>query len=102
MKVRQTEDFANWLGKLRDAEGRKRIVARIVRIASTGNFGDFRSVGDGVSELRIASGPGYRVYYTLRGAEIVLLLCGGDKGSQDRDIAKAKDVAAALPRDGWT
>ena len=97
MKVRQTEDFATWLTKLRDAEGRKRIVARIVRVASTGNFGDFRSVGDGVSELRIHSGPGYRVYYTLRGADVVLLICGGDKGSQDRDIEKAKEMAAALP-----
>lgn len=96
MEVRQTEVFADWLRKLRDTNGKKRIVARIVRIASTGNFGDFRSIGGGVSELRITSGPGYRVYYTLRGAEVVLLLHGGDKGSQDRDIERAKEMAAAL------
>jgi putative addiction module killer protein len=96
IEVRQTPEFADWLSSLRDPIGRRQILSRIVRIQSTGNFGDFASVGGGVSELRIHTGPGYRVYYTMVGAEIVLLLCGGDKGSQDRDIAKAKEMVAGL------
>ena len=75
---------------------RRQINSRIARIASTGNFGDFASVGGGVSELRVHAGAGYRVYYTLRGEEVVILLCGGAKDSQDRDIKRAREMAADL------
>lgn len=77
---------------MRDATGRARVAVRIDRLVD-GNFGDHKSVGDGGSELRITFGPGYRVYYTTRGDVVVILLCGGDKGSQARDIAKAKEMA---------
>ena len=72
-----------------------RIVTRIDRVA-LGNFGDAKPVGDGVHELRMTFGPGYRVYFTRRGERIILLLCGGDKGSQARDVARAKLLAAEL------
>lgn len=72
------------------------ILRRIARIETTDEFGDHAGTGSGVSELRIHSGPGYRVYYTIRGEELVLLLCGGEKDSQTRDVAKAKDAAAQL------
>jgi putative addiction module killer protein len=81
---------------LRDPLGRRMILRRIARIETTDEFGDHAGTGSGVSELRIHSGPGYRVYYTIRGEELVLLLCGGEKDSQTRDIAKAKDAAAQL------
>jgi len=81
---------------LRDPLGRRSIVRRIARIVATDNFGDHAGVGEGVSELRIDTGPGYRVYYTVREGEIVLLLCAGDKDSQDRDMARAKQMAAEL------
>ena len=96
MDVRETREFADWLLGLRDGVGKRQIVSRIARIAATGSFGDFASVGGGVSELRIHGGPGYRVYYTLRGEEVVILLAGGDKGSQERDIRKAKEIAARV------
>jgi len=95
-QVIETGGFAKWLAKLRDKAGRRAIVSRIARIVATGNFGDHASVGGNVSELRIRGGPGYRVYYTLRTDEIVLLLCGGAKDSQARDIEKAKELAAQL------
>jgi putative addiction module killer protein len=90
--VRQTETFSTWLRNLRDAKARTKILVRIERLAD-GNPGDVTPVGEGVSELRIHYGPGYRVYYVNRGSEIVLLLCGGDKASQARDIASAKQLA---------
>jgi putative addiction module killer protein len=89
--IRQTMDFADWLRKLRDQNARARINARIRRL-SLGNPGDAKSVGEGVSELRIDYGPGYRVYFSKRGNEIVLLLCGGDKTTQTNDIIKAKSL----------
>jgi putative addiction module killer protein len=95
-EVVETEAFAKWVKALRDPLGRRGIVRRIARIASTDHFGDHSSVGDGVSELRIDVGPGYRVYYAIREERVVLLLCGGDKGSQDRDIRRAKEMAARL------
>lgn len=95
-RVVETGAFAKWLQALRDPVGRRSVVRRIARIESTDNFGDHASVGDGVSELRIDVGPGYRAYYTLRGEDVVLLLCGGDKDSQDRDIRRAKEMAAQL------
>ncbi len=96
MTVRETEEFSQWLHRLRDVIAKRQILRRLARIASTDHFGDFASVGDGVSELRIHVGPGYRVYYTLRGDEVVFLLCGGDKGDQVRDIARAKEMAAQI------
>ena len=90
--VRQTADFTEWLAGLRDGRARARVAERLRRLA-LGNPGDVRPVGDGVSELRIDYGPGYRVYIVRRGPEIVILLCGGDKSSQARDIARAKALA---------
>ena len=92
LELRQTATFTAWFAALRDDQARKRIAARLVRL-SAGLFGDAKSVGDGVSELRVDHGPGYRVYFTRRGQTIVLLLCGGDKGSQQRDIESAKAMA---------
>ncbi|MBG14562.1 MAG: type II toxin-antitoxin system RelE/ParE family toxin [Alloalcanivorax venustensis] len=87
-----TQQFDDWMGRLKDAQGKSRIAARIRRI-SLGNMGDIKSVGGGVSELRIHTGPGYRVYLTLRGQEVVILLVGGDKSSQSKDIKSAKALA---------
>jgi putative addiction module killer protein len=84
----RTEAFDEWLRGLRDLKGRARIDMRIRRLAA-GNPGDVRPVGDGVSELRIDIGPGYRAYYATRGDELIVLLAGGDKSTQVRDIAKA-------------
>jgi putative addiction module killer protein len=95
IEVRQTERFASWLAGLRDREARLRIVARIERIAS-GLLGDSKPVGGVVSEARIAHGPGYRLYFVQRGATLIVLLCGGDKSSQTRDIALAKRMAGEL------
>jgi len=92
IKTRQTPEFANWFRSLRDMVGRGRIAKRIILLEG-GHFGDVKSVGDKVSELRIDQGPGYRLYFTWRGEALVLLLIGGDKGSQRRDIAKAKEIA---------
>lgn len=89
---------AAWLAGLRDVRGRAVIARRVARMAQ-GNLGDSRSVGDRVSELRIDHGPGYRAYYTRKGQAVVILLCGGDKGSQDRDIAAAKAMAAEMHDD---
>jgi len=94
-EIRRTDEFDKWLKKLRDGQAQFRILARITRL-SFGNPGDVKSVGEGVSEMRIPYGPGYRVYYTRRGDQIVILLIGGDKSSQDRDIARAKELAAGL------
>jgi putative addiction module killer protein len=95
IEVRRTSAFHGWFVQLRDVEAKARITARIRRL-SLGNFGDAKSVGNGVSELRIHHGPGYRLYFVRHGSEIVILLCGGDKSSQDRDIAHAKELAKEL------
>jgi putative addiction module killer protein len=95
IKVRQTETFRSWLDDLRDRRAAARIAARIDRL-KLGNPGDVKSVGGGVSELRIDYGPGYRLYFRRVGQEIVLLLCGGDKSTQDRDIERAKALATDL------
>jgi len=92
IEIRETETFSFWLRALRDSQARARIAARVRRLAF-GNPGDVRPVGEGVSEMRIHHGPGYRVYYVQRGAILVILLCGGDKSTQDRDIAAAKRLA---------
>lgn len=90
--VRQTENFSAWLKDLRDLRGKAKIMARIQRLED-GNPGDVAPVGDGVSEMRIHFGPGYRVYFVNRGGELIVLLCGGDKSSQGRDIEAAKKLA---------
>ena len=87
-----------WRAGLRDNVVKKRIGARIDRL-SFGNFGDLKAVGDGVSELRLDFGPGYRIYFVQRGDVLIILLCGGDKSSQVRDIAKAKLMAQELDGD---
>lgn len=95
IEVRQTTHFTAWFDDLRDERARARINVRIRRL-SLGNFGDVKAVGEGVGELRIDYGPGYRVYFLRRGAELVILLCGGDKGSQKRDIRDALQMAKEL------
>lgn len=92
IEVRQTAAFANWLKGLRDINAQTRIAVRIQRMEG-GNFGDVKPVGEGVSEMRITYGPGYRVYFIQQGKTVVVLLCGGDKSSQSADIAKAKQMA---------
>jgi putative addiction module killer protein len=94
-EIRQTEGYARWFKKLRDRQARARIDVRIRRL-SLGNPGDVRAVGEGVLELRIDYGPGYRVYYVHRGRSVVILLAGGDKRTQDRDIATAHELAREL------
>ena len=94
----RTEQFDAWLGGLKDKLGRARILHRI-RSAEYGNFGDCEPVGDGVSEMRIHVGPGYRVYFTWRGQVVYLLLLGGDKASQNRDIRRARELAQPLERE---
>jgi putative addiction module killer protein len=93
--IRETEQFKAWMRALRDRQTKQIINARIRRV-SAGNFGDTKPVVDSVSELRIDYGPGFRVYYLRRGEEIVVLLCGGDKSTQSRDIKAAKQIAENL------
>ncbi len=95
IEVRQTEIFARWLANLRDDRARARINARIRRL-SIGNPGDARPVGGGVSEMRIDYGPGYRVYFVRRGEALVILISGGDKRTQDHDIAMAIKLAREI------
>jgi putative addiction module killer protein len=91
-EVRQTQTFKGWFAGLRDMRAKVQILRRIER-AEQGNLGDVAPIGEGVSEMRIHYGPGYRLYFVQRGAAIVILLCGGDKGSQARDIRTAKQMA---------
>ncbi|WP_417419206.1 type II toxin-antitoxin system RelE/ParE family toxin [Hoeflea sp.] len=95
IEVRQSETFTRWLDGLRDRNARIRIATRIRRM-EMGNPGDVKAVGEGVSEMRITYGPGYRVYFVQDGKTVVVLLCGGDKSSQSRDIAHAKQMAKEL------
>lgn len=94
LEVRQTEAFSKWLSSLRDTQARSRVALRIDRLA-LGNPGDVKPVGEGVSELRIDYGPGYRVYYVQHGDILIILLCGGDKRTQGRDI----EIAMKMARD---
>jgi putative addiction module killer protein len=93
--IRETEEFSRWLNRLRDYMARAKILIRIERLAK-GNPGDVKPVGEGVSELRIHHGAGYRVYFIQRGEQLIVLLCGGDKDSQDQDVANAKKIASEL------
>ena len=93
--VVRTDTFDKWLSRLKDPKGKAQIIKRI-RSAERGNFGDCAPVGEGVSEMRIHSGPGYRVYFTRMGEVIFVLLCGGTKRGQSRDITKARQLARWL------
>ena len=95
IKVRKTDAFAEWLDRLRDIQARARVQARIERLAA-GNPGDVEPIGEGVSELRINYGPGYRVYFKQRGRQIIILLAGGDKSTQAKDIKDALLLARHL------
>jgi putative addiction module killer protein len=94
MKIRITSVYKKWINGLRDNQARYRILTRIKRL-SEGNPGDVKPVGEGISEMRIDYGPGYRVYYKDTGREIIILLCGGDKTTQQEDIVRAKQIAAS-------
>jgi putative addiction module killer protein len=95
IEIRQTETFAGWFDGLKDERARAKIATRIRRL-SLGNPGDVKPVGNGVSEMRIDHGPGYRLYFVRHGAQLIVLLCGGDKTSQARDIERAKAMAKEL------
>lgn len=93
--LRRTLEFIKWMGDLKDGRAKRAIAARIERLVN-GNPGDVKPVGHGVSELRIRFGPGYRVYYVQRGSVLIILLCGGDKSTQDSDIKRAYEIAQEL------
>ena len=97
LQIRKTDVYAEWIDNLRDLQGRARILVRLERLAS-GNPGDVKAIGGGVSELRVHFGPGYRVYFTQRGHDIVILLAGGDKSSQSTDIQTALQLAQNLEK----
>ena len=92
IKIYKTDNFQKWLNRIRDKQALYRITTRLQRIED-GNFGDVKPVGEGVSELRINYGGGYRLYFFQRGSEFIIMLGGGDKSSQQRDIKKAKEMA---------
>jgi putative addiction module killer protein len=94
-RIERTEEFENWLDGLRDPMAQKRIAMRIRRI-ETGLLGDWKTLGDGVSEMRVDHGPGYRLYFTIREEVIVILLCGSEKRDQDRAIKLAKELAKTM------
>ncbi|MCS5700245.1 type II toxin-antitoxin system RelE/ParE family toxin [Cyanobium sp. FGCU-52] len=98
MKVLRTEAYALWIDTLKDSAGRARVLMRVDRLIH-GNPGNHRNLTEGVSELKIDVGPGYRVYYSLRGDELLLLLAGGSKASQTKDIARALDLNRRFPSD---
>ncbi|MHB8528916.1 MAG: type II toxin-antitoxin system RelE/ParE family toxin [Caulobacteraceae bacterium] len=95
IEVRQTTEFREWLDGLADRRAAERIAQRIVRLGA-GLFGDAKALGHGLSEIRVDHGPGYRVYFVRRGGVLIVLLCGGDKRAQARDIKRARTLAAGL------
>ena len=97
IEVRQTGEFLTWMRGLRDERAKARVVSRIHRM-ELGNPGDAKQLGGGLNEMRIDYGPGYRIYFTSRGASIVILLAGGDKRTQSRDIKKARQLLEELDR----
>ncbi len=96
--IKQTDTFSKWLTKLKDIQAKVTILRRIERVKE-GNFGDYKSVSTNVNELRITTGPGYRIYYTKKDDKITILLVGGDKSTQSKDIQKAKQLAEELQND---
>jgi putative addiction module killer protein len=96
--INQTDEFHDWLDSLKNKVGKGAIIGRINR-ARLGNFGDHKDLGDGVSEMRIDVGPGYRVYYGREGNVVYVLICGGDKSSQDKDIKRAKAIWAQFKKE---
>ena len=95
LEIRKTDVFAKWVDALRDVNARARILVRVERLAA-GNPGNVKPVGEGVSELRIDYGPGYRIYFAQRGRELIVLLAAGDKRTQDKDIKMALELARDL------
>jgi len=95
LEVQKTEEFDEWLSGLADQRAQAKIVSRVERLGF-GNPGDVKAVGEGMSEMRVSYGPGYRIYFKRTGKTVVLLLCGGDKSTQDKDIKRAKEIAAEL------
>ncbi len=95
IEMKKTDAYARWLDDLRDIRARARVQARVERLAA-GNPGDVKPAGEGVSEMRIDYGPGYRVYFTRRGNEVIILLAGGDQRTQDADIKTAQGLAHNL------
>lgn len=93
--IKETEQFSKWLKKLKDIKAKVAILRRIDRM-SVGNFGDHKGLGENLSELRITTGAGYRIYYTIKNGEIVILLVGGDKSTQTNDIKRAKELLEEL------
>ena len=93
--IKQTDEFARWLSGLRDNRAKQKIVTRLQRL-KFGHFGDVEPIGGGLSELRIHEGQGYRVYFRQNGQEIILLLCGGNKKTQQRDIRRAHEIMKEL------
>jgi putative addiction module killer protein len=96
--LRQTQEFQDWLDGLKDLRAQIRIVARL-RLAEAGNLGDWKSIGGGVSEMRVDVGPGYRLYFTRRGSLLIVMLAGGDKSTQSRDIKRAQRILDQLELD---
>jgi putative addiction module killer protein len=95
LEVQKTEEFDEWLSGLADQRAQAKIVSCVERLGF-GNPGDVKAVGEGISEMRVSYGPGYRIYFKRTGKTVVLLLCGGDKSTQDKDIKRAKEIAAEL------
>ena len=95
VEVQKTDEFDVWLSSLADQKAQAKIASRIERLGY-GNPGDVKPVGGGISEIRVSYGPGYRVYFKQTGKTVVLLLCGGDKSTQEKDIKRAKEIAAGL------
>lgn len=93
--VRQTQEFQNWLDALKDLRAQVRIAARL-RLAEAGNLGDWKTVGEDVSEMRVDFGPGYRLYFTRRGSVLIVMIAGGDKSTQARDIRRAQRILKNL------
>lgn len=94
-QIQTTDIFNKWAAKLKDKTAARAIASRLLRVRA-GNIGDVKSVGDGVSEMRIFVGKGYRLYFTMRNNKLIILLCGGDKSTQPKDIQKAKQMAKEL------
>ncbi|MCQ2101972.1 MAG: type II toxin-antitoxin system RelE/ParE family toxin [Fibrobacter sp.] len=93
--IEKTETFSKWYADLKDNQAKQRIFSRLLRV-ELGNLGDVKNIGDGISEMRFDVGPGYRLYYAIRGQVVIILLCGGDKSTQRRDIEKAKEMWRAI------